>query len=95
MCHAAIRQIITEALVCVLLVVTPVLAQVSREWMVCSGKDPDAQPDRRVAACTAIIEAIGETLIQGTRMPTVIAASHMRQRERAREQRSTLIRQNS
>src|SRR5215469_15724413 len=44
-----------------LLFVTPVAAEVSQDWMVCSGKLPAARPDQRVAACTAVIAAGGET----------------------------------
>jgi len=48
-------------LVGALFVVTPAVADVSRDRMVCSGEVPAAQPDQRVAACTAVIDAGGET----------------------------------
>jgi hypothetical protein len=60
--RCAVRHIVTaKFLVGALFVVTPADAQVSRHWMVCSGQVHTAQPDHRVAACTAVIEAGGET----------------------------------
>jgi len=43
-----------------LFMVTPSDAQAPPDWMVCTGKVP-VQPDRQVAACTALIEAGRET----------------------------------
>jgi hypothetical protein len=67
----AVHRIIAMTyLVVTLFIVTPAAdAQISPDWIVCSGKAPAAQPDKRVAACTAIIEAGAET-------PTNLAAAY-------------------
>jgi tetratricopeptide (TPR) repeat protein len=60
--RCAIHHIVaTEFLAGALLIITPANAQMSRDWMVCTGKVQAAQPDQQVAACTAIIEAGQET----------------------------------
>jgi hypothetical protein len=60
--RCAIHHIVaTEILAGALLIITPANAQMSRDWMVCTGKVQAAQPDQQVAACTAIIEAGQET----------------------------------
>jgi tetratricopeptide (TPR) repeat protein len=60
--RSAVSYIVTaKFLVGAVFVVTPADAQISRERMVCTGQVLAAQPDQRVAACTAAIEASGET----------------------------------
>jgi tetratricopeptide (TPR) repeat protein len=55
------RIVAAEFLAGGLLVITPASAQMSPDWMVCTGKVQAAQPDQQVAACTAIIETGQET----------------------------------
>ena len=55
-----VQKVVTTK-VLVALLMGSAAAQVSRDWMVCTGKLPAAPPDESVAACTAIIEARTET----------------------------------